>query len=76
MASSKTINAVIRLLEALPEEDQERVLEHLRIYIKDMNEEGERHESFIRAQRQLIDVARQARKEISQPKSPTNGPKK
>jgi hypothetical protein len=68
MASATTVT-VIKMLETLPEEIQERVLEHMRIYIEDIREETRWSESFSKSQNKLVAAARQARKEIAEGKA-------
>jgi hypothetical protein len=68
MASATTVT-VIKMLETLPKEIQERVLEHMRIYIEDVREETRWSESFSESQNKLVAAARQARKEIAEGKA-------
>ena len=68
MASATTVT-VIKMLETLPEEIQERVLEHMRIYIEDIREEAKWSESFSKSQNKLVAAARQARKQIADGKA-------
>ena len=60
---------LIKMLEALPEELQDRVLEHLREYIEDIREEEMWTESFSRTQDKLVAEARKARKAIGEGKA-------
>ncbi|MBC7228550.1 MAG: hypothetical protein H5T61_15175 [Thermoflexales bacterium] len=53
------------MLETLPEEAQERVVEHLREYILDLQDELLWDRLFQRTQDQLAAVARQAKVEIA-----------
>jgi hypothetical protein len=48
--SSKAIATVQKMLESLPEEAQERVVEHLREYILDLQDELEWDALFARTQ--------------------------
>jgi len=68
MASAPTIT-IIKMLELLPEELQDRVVEHLREYIEDLQDEARWNESFSRTQKALIASARLARKEIAEGKA-------
>jgi hypothetical protein len=63
--SSKAIATVQKMLESLPEEAQERVVEHLREYILDLQDELEWDALFARTQEQLIAAARHAKEEIA-----------
>ncbi|MFQ6057920.1 MAG: hypothetical protein ACE5MB_03440 [Anaerolineae bacterium] len=53
------------MLESLPEEVQERVVEHLREYILDLQDELQWDALFKRTQDQLIAAARRAKEEIA-----------
>lgn len=68
MASAPTIT-IKKMLETLPKELQDRVVEHVREYIRDLRDEVRWNESFSRTQESLIAAARQARKEISEGKA-------
>ena len=63
--SSATISTVTKMLEVLPEEAQDRVIEHLREYIEDLRDEMKWDESFKSSQTKLIEAARRARQEIA-----------
>jgi len=60
---------MMKMLESLPEQIQERVLEHMREYIEDIRDEAKWDESFTRTQTKLVAAARQARKEIAEGKA-------
>ena len=64
MATATTMTT-IKMLETLPGELQERVLEHMREYIEDIREDTKWSESFANSQDKLAAAARQARKDIS-----------
>ena len=68
MASEATVT-ITKMLETLPEQLEERVVEHLREYIEDLRDEAVWTDSFSRTQDSLINAARQARKEISEGKA-------
>ena len=67
---------MIKMLETLLEEIQERVLDHMRHYIDDIREETMWSESFSKSQSKLVAAARQARKEIAKGKAAPLDPKK
>ncbi|MBN2374728.1 hypothetical protein JXL19_13170 [bacterium] len=72
-----TITATMtKMIETLPEELQERVLEHMRYYIEDIREERKWSESFSNAQNKLVAAARKARKEIAEGKAIPLDPEK
>jgi len=64
--SSKAIATVIKMMESLPETVQEQVVEHLRDYIADLQDELQWDILFERTQQQLIAAARRARQEIAE----------
>ena len=68
MSSAPTMT-IIKMLETLPKELQDHVVEHLREYVEDLRDEVRWNESFSRTQETLIAAARQARKEISEGKA-------
>jgi len=69
MPSTATMTTMMKMLESLPEQVQERVIEHLRNYITDIRDESKWSESFSRTQNTLVAAAKQARKEIAQGKA-------
>lgn len=69
MASTATMATMMKMLESLPEQIQERVLEHMREYIEDIRDEAKWDESFTRTQTKLVAAAQQARKEIAEGKA-------
>jgi len=62
---STAIATVEKMLESLPEEAQERVVEHLREYILDLQDELRWDALFKRTQDKLVAAARRAREEIA-----------
>jgi hypothetical protein len=64
MASAATAT-VMKMIEALPESVQDRVVERLRDYIEDARDEMRWDESFARSEDTLMAAARKARAEIS-----------
>lgn len=54
------------MLESLPIEVQDRVAEHLREYLDDLQDERQWNQSFQRTQSKLIAAARQAKQEIAE----------
>ena len=67
--SSETVATLVKLIESLPEPAQDRVVEHLREYIQELQDELEWDDLFVRTQDHLIAAARQAKKEIAEGKS-------
>ena len=68
MASETTIT-ITKMLETLPEQLRDRVVDHLREYIEDLRDEARWNNSFSRSQDKLIAAARQVRKEIAEGKA-------
>lgn len=62
---STTIATVEKMLETLPEEIQERVVEHLREYILDLQDELQWDALCKRTQYKLVAAARHAKEEIA-----------
>jgi hypothetical protein len=63
--SSESIVTVTKMMESLPEPQQEQVVEHLRDYIADVWDEVQWDAQFERTQDQLIEAARRAKKAIA-----------
>ena len=68
MASEATVT-IIKMLETVPEQLEDRVVEHLREYIEDLRDEALWKNSFSRTQNKLISAAKQVRKEIADGKA-------
>jgi translation initiation factor 2B subunit (eIF-2B alpha/beta/delta family) len=67
--SSAAITTLIKMMETLPERAQGQVVEHLRDYIADMQDEEQWASVFQRTQKELIAAARRAKQEIAAGKS-------
>ncbi|HEX9385886.1 MAG TPA: hypothetical protein VF918_06165 [Anaerolineales bacterium] len=63
------VNTIIKMIEQLPESDQERVAEHLREYLAELDDDEKWDEAFAKSQDKLIYAAREARKQIAEGKS-------
>jgi hypothetical protein len=66
---STTLTTVTMMIESLPEEAQDRVVEHLREYIEDLRDEMKWDVSFKKTQTGLIEAARRVRQEIAEGKA-------
>jgi hypothetical protein len=64
--SSTAIATVIKMMESLPETAQDQVVEHLREYLEDLQDELQWDTLFKKTQPQLIAAARRAKKEIAE----------
>ena len=60
---------VMKMLETLSEQDQDRVVEHMREYIENLRDETQWDDAFSRTQSNLVAAARQAREEIADGKA-------
>ncbi len=66
---SPAINTVIKMMESLPEDKQDKIVEHLREYIQDLQEEQKWNNSFHKSQDKLIAAAKLAKQQISEGKA-------
>jgi hypothetical protein len=64
--SSTAVTTIIKMLESLPIEAQERVVQHLREYIDDLRDELRWNQSFRRTQSNLVAAAQRAKQEIAE----------
>ncbi|NJO40134.1 MAG: hypothetical protein HC769_05570 [Cyanobacteria bacterium CRU_2_1] len=63
--SSAAIATIVKMVESLPDELQEKVVEHIRDYIADLEDEKRWDTSFQRTQGNLVAAARKAKQEIA-----------
>jgi hypothetical protein len=63
--ASTAIATIVKILEDLPETTQNQVVEHLREYITEMQDEIQWDISFKKTQQQLIAAAQRAKQEIA-----------
>lgn len=64
--SSTAIATVVKMMESLPETAQDQVVEHLREYLEDLQDELQWDTLFKKTQPQLIAAARRAKKELAE----------
>jgi len=64
--SSTAIDTVIKMMESLPSEIQDRVAEYIREYVSDLQDEARWDESFQKTQDNLVAAARRAKQEIAE----------
>jgi hypothetical protein len=64
--TSPAIETVTKMLESLPETVQDQVVEHLREYLADLQDELKWDSLFKRTPPQLVAGARRAKQEIAQ----------
>jgi hypothetical protein len=63
--SSSAITTIVKMVESLPDELQEQVVEHVRVYLAEIEEEKRWDESFKRTKHNLVATARKAKAEIA-----------
>ena len=61
---SPAVNTVIKMIESLPDYEQNRVVDHLQEYILDLQDELQWDKEFEERKGQLINAAKKARKDI------------
>jgi hypothetical protein len=67
--SSSAIATLTKIMESLPENLQNRVVEHLQEYIEDLRDEEQWNLSFQNTQQSLILAAQRAKQEICEGKA-------
>jgi hypothetical protein len=63
------VNTIIKMIEQLPESEQNRVADHLREYLAELEDEQKWDEAFAKSKDKLAYAAREARKQIAEGKS-------
>ncbi len=66
---STSMATIEKMLESLPEEARERVLEHIREYILDLQDELKWNGLFQETQEALAEAAQKAKKEVEKGKA-------
>jgi hypothetical protein len=64
--SSTAIATMTKMMESLPEPVQDQIVEHLREYLEDLQDELQWDALFKRTQPQLVAAARRAKQEMAQ----------
>ena len=67
--ASNAITTITKMMETLPEAIQNQIVEHLREYITELEDELHWETSFNSTQDQLIAAARRAKQEIAEGKA-------
>ena len=67
--SSPAINTVIKMMESLSEDKQNELVEHLREYIQDLQDELKWQNSFNKSQDKLIAAAKLAKQQVAEGKA-------
>ena len=63
--TSPAITTIVKMVESLPDDLQERVVENIREFIADLEDEKRWDASFKQTQNNLVAAARQAKQEIA-----------
>lgn len=63
--STPAVSTVIKMIESLPEYEQDRVVDHLREYILDLEDELKWDQQFRETQDQLVAAAKKVREQIA-----------
>jgi hypothetical protein len=63
--SSAAITTIVKMVESLPDDLQEKVVAHIRDYITDLEDEKRWNDSFKQTQNNLVAAARKAKQEIA-----------
>ena len=66
---SPAITTIVKMMETLPEETQSQVVEHLREWLLDMEDESMWDESFAKTQKKLYEAAQDASKQVADGKA-------
>jgi hypothetical protein len=67
--SAAAITTIVKMVESLPDDLQEKVAEHVREYIADFEDEAKWESLYQRTNSNLVAAARQAKREIAEGKS-------
>ncbi|MER2557579.1 MAG: hypothetical protein ABTQ93_08880 [Candidatus Competibacter denitrificans] len=67
--ASEAITTVVKMMEFLPEPAQNQIVEHLRSYLLELQDELRWDELFNKTQPKLVEAARLAKQQIAQGKS-------
>lgn len=67
--SSPAIDTVIKMMESLSEDKQNELVEHLRKYIQDLQEEAKWQDSFNKTQDKLVAAAKLAKQQVAEGKA-------
>ena len=67
--ATPTLTTILKMIESLPEPRQNQVVDHLREYIADLEDEDKWDEAFAKTQDNLAYQTRQAEKQIAEDKS-------
>ena len=63
------VNTILKMIEQLSESEQDRVVEHLREYLAELEDEEKWNATFSKSQKKLVYSAREARKQVAEGKA-------
>lgn len=66
---SAAITTIVKMVESLPDDLQEKVVVHIRDYITDLEDEKRWDDSFKQTQDNLVAAVRKAKREIAEGRS-------
>ena len=66
--SRENITTIVKILEYFSDEQQEKIIEHLREYIADFQDELQWEKSFEKTQGKLVAAARKVKEQIAEGK--------
>lgn len=66
---TSTTTTIIKMIESLPEDQQEKIAEHLREYIEDLDDEIKWDITFKNTQSELSDIAKKVKIDIAEGKT-------
>lgn len=67
--SSAAVTTIVKMVESLPDALQQRVAEHIRDYILDLEDDSQWESSFQKTQSSLVAAARRAKQQIAEGQS-------
>ncbi|MCG6134828.1 MAG: hypothetical protein MET45_09200 [Nostoc sp. LLA-1] len=67
--SSPAVITIVKMLESLPVEIQEQVVDHLREYLENLQDEMKWNQLFQHSQSKLVAAAQKAKQEITEGKA-------
>lgn len=67
--SAEAITTVVKMMESLPDSAQNQVIEYVKNYIADLQDELRWEESFAKTQNSLVQAARLAKQQIAEGKA-------
>jgi hypothetical protein len=67
--ATPALTTILKMIESLPETRQNQIVEHLREYIADLEDEDKWDKAFARTQEKLAYKTRQVERQIAEDKS-------